>query len=112
MYVPLSFSWSDEIEVAPDVIISAGRDLVLVDLLFGARAVLGVDLLVAAAAKSLFGRAQDDLASARALARVGCDGLRVDGVHLRVRGFVAGDVWIVLESPGMAVLVLALCSLA
>ena len=38
----------DQIEVAPDVIVGARRNLVLVNLLLGARAVLGVHLLVGA----------------------------------------------------------------
>src|SRR5262245_3639349 len=98
-----SLAWSDEVEVAADVIVRAGRDLVLVDLLFGTRAVLAVNFLVAASAEFLLRRAEDDLAAACALPGVVGDGLRVDRPQpLRVRRVLAGDVRVMPGAPVFA----------
>src|SRR6266508_1023575 len=97
-----SFSRTDEIEVAADVIVGAGRDLVLMDLLFRAGAVFGVDLLVGAPAKPLLGGSQNDFAPAGALSGIDAGRLHVQRPHFRVAAFPAHHVGVVPLPPGVA----------
>src|SRR5690606_36034698 len=65
----------------------AGRDLVLLDHLFGDRLIVGEDLLVAAAHEAALRRRVDDLARGRAFAGVGGRGRDVLRAALQLRRF-------------------------
>src|SRR5262245_51577090 len=106
MGIPRSFACSlltgsNQVEVASDVVVGAGRDLVLMNLILGRRPVLGVDLLVGAAFEAALGRAENGLAPARPLPGVGTHGLDVHRAHLRVLS-LAREVGVVPVPPLLA----------
>src|SRR5690606_27946205 len=82
-----SVARADELEVAPHVEAIAGRDLVLLDHLFGDRLIVGENLLVAAAHEAALRRRVDDLARGRAFAGVGGRGRDVLRAALQLRRF-------------------------
>src|SRR6266542_1659904 len=92
---------SNQIEIAADVIVGAGGNLVLVNLFFCAGAVLGVNLLVPAPAKPLLGRPQNHFAAARPLPGIDAGRLNIQRAHLRVGALAAHHVGIVALAPGM-----------
>ena len=78
------------------------------NLLFGAGAVLGVDLLVSAAFEAFFSGAQDHLAAARPLTGVHPGRLHVHGAHAGLGRVLPGDVGIVPFAGRMPTFVLPL----